>query len=378
MADDLDLLRRFVAGGAVGAFAEVVGNNARWLFAAAYRQLGDRGLAEDAVQGVFVLLAQRGESAVRTGRVAGWLFRTLQYGVKNVRRSEGARRRREAAAREMVREREVVMDDARELAEVLDGAVEKLPGKYREAVVMRFYREMEFGEVARALGTTEAGARKRVERGLEMLRGTLGAGVSGAAVSAGVMHGSSFVPAGLGETAARVALSAKAGAAVPVGVAASTKGAVVAMAMTKVKIAAAVVAAGLVVVPAAVVVVEKWSAPVEPVAATAMGVASTEGVVGKFTVSVETTGIVSPLRADGRPDYIAAMNERYSRGVTPENNAFVGWMEVTGTGNNLIAGRIRDEVIRMSGANPLAKGMAFVAYNECAQEVGDGWRSGGD
>ncbi len=204
MADDLELLRRFAERGEGAAFTEVVGNNARWLFAAAYRQLGDRGLAEDAVQGVFVLLAQRAESAVRTGRVAGWLFRTLQYVVKNLRRSEGARRRREAAAGEMLaRKREDAMKNEEEVAELLDAAVEKLPEKYRAAVVLRFYREMGFEEVARMLGTTEAGARNRVDRGLVMLRQRLGAGVTAMAVSACVARGGSLAPGGLGETAAR-------------------------------------------------------------------------------------------------------------------------------------------------------------------------------
>ena len=37
-----------------------------------------------------------------------------------------------------------------------------------------------------------------------------------------------------------------------------------------------------------------------------------------MTISKETTYITEPLRADGYPDYIAALNQRCSRGVTPE------------------------------------------------------------
>src|SRR5437763_7616782 len=44
---------------------------------------------------------------------------------------------------------------------------------------------------------------------------------------------------------------------------------------------------------------------------------------GKFTISKETTYITGPLDKDGYIDYAAALNERLSKGVTPENNANV-------------------------------------------------------
>lgn len=43
----------------------------------------------------------------------------------------------------------------------------------------------------------------------------------------------------------------------------------------------------------------------------------------KVTVAKETTYITEPLRPDGYPDYFAALNQRMSAGVTPENNAAV-------------------------------------------------------
>src|SRR5260370_9837114 len=40
-----------------------------------------------------------------------------------------------------------------------------------------------------------------------------------------------------------------------------------------------------------------------------------------FTVSPETTYITEPLDKHGYPDYVTALNQRLSQGVTPENNA---------------------------------------------------------
>ena len=42
---------------------------------------------------------------------------------------------------------------------------------------------------------------------------------------------------------------------------------------------------------------------------------------GKFTIGKDTTFVTKPLDKDGYPDYAAALNERLSVGVTPENNA---------------------------------------------------------
>ena len=50
----------------------------------------------------------------------------------------------------------------------------------------------------------------------------------------------------------------------------------------------------------------------------------------KVTISKETTYFTEPLRPDGGIDYVAAFNQRYSRGVTPENNAAVALLQAIG------------------------------------------------
>src|SRR5262245_20904948 len=42
---------------------------------------------------------------------------------------------------------------------------------------------------------------------------------------------------------------------------------------------------------------------------------------GTFTIGKATTFVTGPVDADGRIDYAAALNERMSKGVTPQNNA---------------------------------------------------------
>jgi RNA polymerase sigma-70 factor (ECF subfamily) len=57
----------------------------------------------------------------------------------------------------------------------LDEALDALPATQREAIRLRVEDELEYAEVATALGTTPAAARVRVHRGLAALRTRLSA-----------------------------------------------------------------------------------------------------------------------------------------------------------------------------------------------------------
>src|SRR3954471_10187895 len=55
--------------------------------------------------------------------------------------------------------------------------------------------------------------------------------------------------------------------------------------------------------------------------------AEEEFTVPPFVVEKSTTYFVGPLRKDGVIDYVAAINDKVSEGVTKENNAVVPLME---------------------------------------------------
>ena len=77
------------------------------------------------------------------------------------------------------------------------------------------------------------------------------------------------------------------------------------------------------------------------------------------TISKETTYITEPLRADGYPDYITALNQRASKGVTPENNAAVIFWKAMGSAK--IAPKYREIFWQMLGISPIPeKGDYFV------------------
>ena len=89
-----------------------------------------------------------------------------------------------------------------------------------------------------------------------------------------------------------------------------------------------------------------------------------------FTISKETTYITEPLREDGYVDYVAALNQRFRAGVTPENNAAVPWLKAMGPGE--IEPKYRDEYCRMLGVPPIPeKGDYYVDFATYAKGLKD-------
>lgn len=86
------------------------------------------------------------------------------------------------------------------------------------------------------------------------------------------------------------------------------------------------------------------------------------------TISKETTRLTEPLRADGYVDYIAALNQHCSQGVTPDNNAAV--LMIQALGPRELPPEIREQYFKMLGIPPLPEdGQYLVAYDEYADNV---------
>lgn len=93
------------------------------------------------------------------------------------------------------------------------------------------------------------------------------------------------------------------------------------------------------------------------------------------TISKETTYITEPLRKGGYPDYVAALNERASEGVTPENNSAVLFWKAVGPGE--IVPEYRQRYFDMLGIPCLPeKGEYFVDLEKYLAGQKDGEKPG--
>ena len=85
------------------------------------------------------------------------------------------------------------------------------------------------------------------------------------------------------------------------------------------------------------------------------------------TISKETTYITEPLRPDGYPDYVAALNQRASQAVTPENNASVLFWRAMGPRQ---IEPERDKFFRMLGIPTIPeKGDFFISLTNYIKDL---------
>ena len=231
-SDDMALVREYAQSNSEQAFATLVSWHVNLVYSVALRQVRDPNLAEEATQAVFIILARKAKSLSPKTILSGWLCRTARYVCGRALRTERRRQFREREAQMQSILNEPDSDAWQHIAPLLDEALNCLGQKEHDAVVLRFFEGKELKEVGAAMGTTEDGARMRVNRGLDNLRtfftkkgATLSAATIAGAVSA---HSVQAAPVGLAQSV--TALAVTKGAAVSGSVLTLVKGALKIMA----------------------------------------------------------------------------------------------------------------------------------------------------
>jgi RNA polymerase sigma-70 factor (ECF subfamily) len=160
-----------VLRGDVAAFAEIV---ERWqdpLVALAYRFCHDRSRAEDMAQEAFIRAFRALGQWRREAAFSTWLFAL----ATNVYRAELRRRRAPL----------VSLDDVEDPADTFDlagdhedsdrraavrRALHALPSRYRDALTLFYFHDMDVERAAASLGVPEGTVKARLSRGRELLR----------------------------------------------------------------------------------------------------------------------------------------------------------------------------------------------------------------
>jgi RNA polymerase sigma factor (sigma-70 family) len=208
---DSHLLQCFASRGDAAAFEALVRRHGPLVLAVCRRLLGDVHAAEDAFQAVFLVLARRAGALARPESLGPWL-----HGVA----ARTALKARGRAARRRLCERRAAVTAAvappdelawRDLAPLLDEAVNGLPEKYRSPFVLHHLEGKSVADVARHLGWPAGTVAARLARARERLRTVL--------TRRGVTPPAGALAAALG--------AAKAMASVPTPLVISTVGAVV-------------------------------------------------------------------------------------------------------------------------------------------------------
>jgi RNA polymerase sigma factor (sigma-70 family) len=89
--EDFKLLRRYAEQRDEAAFAAIVRRYIDMVYSAVQRRVGERTLAEDITQAVFLILAQKANSFREGTMLRAWLLKTVRYASVNALRIETRR-----------------------------------------------------------------------------------------------------------------------------------------------------------------------------------------------------------------------------------------------------------------------------------------------
>ncbi len=260
---DGQLLGEFVRERSQGCFAQLMERHGPMVYSVCMRMLGQRQDAEDAVQAVFLMLAQKAWGLQKRASVAGWLHQAACNVALHARRAQAIRQKHQTEALFMQQADKSIEQGWEELRESLDTEINALPEKYRLPVILHHFEGCSHEEGAAVLGCSVGTFSGRVSRARDLLRERLGqlsaqkkgknsgpASVLSAGALAGLLSHSPAptLPAALIASTAKAAALTAAGNAAMTGLisakaAALTQGTLKVIYMANIKFAAIIAAA---------------------------------------------------------------------------------------------------------------------------------------
>jgi RNA polymerase sigma factor (sigma-70 family) len=169
MADtEIILLRRFAASHDAAAFGEITRRHAGLVYGAAWRVLADMDRAADVAQETFLQLTK--DAGKINGSLPGWLHRVATDKAIDVRRREASRRHREAQYAEG---REYETKDWKDISPYVDEGLRLLDPELRDVLVAHFLDGQTTRRIADSHGVSQATVSRRIEAGVNQLRGIL-------------------------------------------------------------------------------------------------------------------------------------------------------------------------------------------------------------
>ena len=169
---DPAIIHQVLAGDAE-AFARLVDRHYDRCARIAFRILGNREDAEEAIQDAFLRAFRALGSYEDRERFSAWLTRIL---VNQCRTVLASSQRREAVFSDRdPRDAELFADaETHESAwPDLEHALAQLPAEQREAIVLRYADDLTYEEMARVTGAGESALKMRVQRAFARLRALL-------------------------------------------------------------------------------------------------------------------------------------------------------------------------------------------------------------
>jgi RNA polymerase sigma factor (sigma-70 family) len=224
---DGQLLEEFLSRrdeGAEAAFAALVALHGPMVWRICQSILPDSHAAEDAFQATFLILVRKAGSIRHRDALASWLHGVARRVALRAKAVATRRRRHEEEGAEMLATSSPAPDAShREQIELLHQEVDRLPEKYRAAVILCHIQGRTHAEAARLLKCPAGTVSVRVARARELLRARLiRRGLALPTALAGVTllsepASAAAIPSGLAASTIRVAMQVAAGKSMTAG-----------------------------------------------------------------------------------------------------------------------------------------------------------------
>jgi RNA polymerase sigma-70 factor (ECF subfamily) len=135
------------------------------------KRVPDESTAEDILQDVFMRIHAHADSLKDTTKLQSWIYQITRNAVVDYYRSQ--KDEHELPETLPVEQDHDEDDLSRQLAPCLRGMISELPAKYRDALVLTEYEGLSQSDLAARLDISFSGAKSRVQRAREQLKGIL-------------------------------------------------------------------------------------------------------------------------------------------------------------------------------------------------------------
>ena len=146
------------AGGDLESFGELCRRHYAAMVAVAYAVLSDHQLAEDAAQESFARALARVRSLKDRAKFAPWLAAIC----RNVAKDMAAARARQTSTEDISQVAQRNSDD--ESSKQVRQAIERLPARTKELIVLRYYDNLSYERMASVLGISPAAINGKLTR----------------------------------------------------------------------------------------------------------------------------------------------------------------------------------------------------------------------
>lgn len=168
-----DSLINEIKSGSEAALEVLVKRHYGDVFSYICRRTGDYHRAYDLTQEVFIkMMAALWKTRIEEGKFANWLLKIAVNTCRDYYRSSGFKQWEKTG--ELLENTAAIpgvisLLERKEEIRDLKAALESLPEEQREAILLKYYHNKKFQEIAEATGSNESTAKSRVRQGLGKL-----------------------------------------------------------------------------------------------------------------------------------------------------------------------------------------------------------------